>query len=647
MTTQPILTLADFASAAWEKVLDDCKEKEIFHFAGAFRREAFKAENNNDAVRAAIFYFLYEIASIGWEPDSTVNVFRPQCTFSDGKRTRIPSDYSEQEAELIRDLVATSIDPEIRARLADVAWERKRYYPCAKAAVEAYLESAASLEDPVNWSSGARRLARALNLARMLRSDALTKQALSDIETTLDKYNGSDPSWFSAYLMELLLKVGEGDPAKYAVLAANAAKAAEAAGDWRRTRAYLEIEAKWCVRAGKKADAESAMIEAAETYIKEADLQEASGSPSYMLITHHLECAIKLLRTIGGQTSRVQELIRRLLNAELLSLSQLRGIEIPLAAPSESLERARNAVAGKTFHETLVALISIHQSTPVDVLRGHAREMAKAAPLSYSIAHSYLTAMGKVAAKTAGGSAEPEDNDPALRSLMLWQANALRTMAAQLIEGARLQIALEHAVSEHDWDEIVSNNPFVPVGRERLFTRGLHAGLVGDFVTAAHLLIPQLENSCREILARAGVIVSTYDADGIQRELYIHELLRMPEFKKVFGDALAFDMRSLLVEQESSNLRHATAHGLYAYDAFQSPASIYLWWLILRLVVISTLQLNNSASPQPTSADSGDNGASEQLKLQARAAAQGIREMSKGVKLGGLKIKDLISEGRL
>jgi antitoxin (DNA-binding transcriptional repressor) of toxin-antitoxin stability system len=30
----------------------------------------------------------------------------------------------------------------------------------------------------------------------------------------------------------------------------------------------------------------------------------------------------------------------------------------------------------------------------------------------------------------------------------------------------------------------------------------------------------------------------------------------------------------------------------------------------------------------------------------ARAAAQRIRAMSKGVKLGGLKIKDLINEGR-
>jgi prevent-host-death family protein len=30
----------------------------------------------------------------------------------------------------------------------------------------------------------------------------------------------------------------------------------------------------------------------------------------------------------------------------------------------------------------------------------------------------------------------------------------------------------------------------------------------------------------------------------------------------------------------------------------------------------------------------------------ARLAAQGIREMSKGITLGGLKIKDLINEGR-
>jgi hypothetical protein len=150
MAAKPVFTLADFASSGWESVIDGCTEKEVFQFGAAFRREAFEAENSGDSVRAALFYFLYEVASIEWEPGSPVNVFRALCTFSDGKRTRIPADYSEQEVELLRDLVPTVADPEMRARLADVVWERKRDHRSAEAAVEAYLESAARLEDPVN-----------------------------------------------------------------------------------------------------------------------------------------------------------------------------------------------------------------------------------------------------------------------------------------------------------------------------------------------------------------------------------------------------------------------------------------------------------------------------------------------------------------
>jgi prevent-host-death family protein len=37
----------------------------------------------------------------------------------------------------------------------------------------------------------------------------------------------------------------------------------------------------------------------------------------------------------------------------------------------------------------------------------------------------------------------------------------------------------------------------------------------------------------------------------------------------------------------------------------------------------------------------------DRARARARNAARGLREMRKGVTLGGLKIKDLISEGRL
>jgi len=165
-------------------------------------------------------------------------------------------------------------------------------------------------------------------------------------------------------------------------------------------------------------------------------------------------------------------------------------------------------------------------------------------------------------------------------------ADIIRTSVANIVEAARWQIIREHAISLQDWDEVVFANPFVPAGRERLFAQGLHAGLNGDFVVAAHLLIPQIENSCRQMLAARGVIVSTHDKNGIEGEKSLQELLPMPEFKLLFGENLTFDLRSLLVEQQSSNLRHGMAHGLYDYEAFQSPPSVYLWWLVLRMLCL-------------------------------------------------------------
>jgi hypothetical protein len=63
-------------------------------------------------------------------------------------------------------------------------------------------------------------------------------------------------------------------------------------------------------------------------------------------------------------------------------------------------------------------------------------------------------------------------------------------------------------VSQRDWDPLVTDNPFIPPGRERIFAEGLHAGLMGNLLVAVHLLVPQFENSIREILTRAGAITS-------------------------------------------------------------------------------------------------------------------------------------------
>ncbi len=600
-----MLTISDLASYPWEQALDACPEKVIYHFEAALRRKMFDAQNACNAPQSELFEFLTEVASLGWEPGSSGEPFRPRVTFKDGSRSRIPSDYSDQEAELLKSIAPTIRDPEMRARVADIVWERNRDHVTAEIAVGAYLESAARLEHPENWSNGARRIERALNIAVSLRSDALKTKVIAHLEGVLSRYEGNDPSFLSAYLMRLLLTNGEGDAGRYAALADHAAKSAGASGDWRRTREYLGLKAQWLRRDGKTQEADAAAIEVAETFVKEANLAEAATAPNYMLLVHHLQNAIQAFRAVRGQRARVDELHKRLLQVQPYTLTQMSRIRVPLAAPAEAIERALKAVTGRSLHEALGALACITAPSSVNQLRQVAKEMATIVPISHTIGHASVTASGKTAARTPGAAAnDPDEDNPAIRSLMFRHADFVRTATVQAIEAARLQIVFEHPVCLADWGSVVSGNPFIPIGREEFFAKGLHAGLTGDFVVAAHLLIPQIENSCRQILASRGVTVSTFDRDGIQRELYIHELLPKPEFKQVFGENLTFDLRGLLVEQQSSNLRHGMAHGLFDYYAFQSPPSVYFWWLMLYLVWLPVRSRLAPASGDLT-ADSG------------------------------------------
>jgi hypothetical protein len=65
-------------------------------------------------------------------------------------------------------------------------------------------------------------------------------------------------------------------------------------------------------------------------------------------------------------------------------------------------------------------------------------------------------------------------------------------------------------------------------------------------------------------------------------------MLYEPKLNDLFGEDTVFQLRGLLVEQASSNLRNRTAHGMIEYGEFFGYSSVYVWWLILRLCVLST-----------------------------------------------------------
>lgn len=120
-----------------------------------------------------------------------------------------------------------------------------------------------------------------------------------------------------------------------------------------------------------------------------------------------------------------------------------------------------------------------------------------------------------------------------------------------------------------------------------IVARGLHAGLNGDFVVSTHLLVPQLEESVRYLLAQTGIIASSLDDAGVQEEIDLNRTLCSSKFAEplaeILGKDIVFEMRTLLVERFGANLRNDMAHGLVDHDSFYSPSARYLWWLALHL----------------------------------------------------------------
>ena len=80
---------------------------------------------------------------------------------------------------------------------------------------------------------------------------------------------------------------------------------------------------------------------------------------------------------------------------------------------------------------------------------------------------------------------------------------------------------------------------------------------------------------------------TTIDSEGIENENGLSTLMKLDKAIPTFGENLAFEIKSIFTESLGFNLRNEVAHGLLNDNSANSIASIYAWWMILRLVVLS------------------------------------------------------------
>jgi hypothetical protein len=570
---------SDIEHEHWQPALEDedVRRVTVDAYGTAFKNLADSREGE-DGNPISVPILLGAVCQMVLKVGGTEGPFSPMFVMS-GRRSALPEDLGELELDALDRVLSQTEDPELASRLADVLWLRTQDYKKAQKAVQSYIASAQRLENDEEYTQVSIRLERALELSALFggRQGDRAKETLDEVASLLRTRFEKSISSGTLDLLDIMLERRSSKSDEWAEVAAEFAAQLNDQGKHHQATMFWTRAIQAYRKAGNDDRVREAQVREAETYIKLAD-----EAPSEMVKASFVRQAFEAYRHISNSDARQEELHRRLLEHQEQAVGEMGEIstEVDLQGIPE---QARNSVRDQTFMQALYSLATLEPPLDPENLRQQAQ--SEEFQLQFMLPKERVNALGRVVGTKPSGTADPEG---ALKSMMHDEANRGHQLASSaLINPARLQILRDHpTVRVKDFRPLTRHNAFIPKGREQQFARGLHAGLEGDFLLAAHFLIPQVENSLRVILQRRGIITTGLDATSKRQNeqslnvtLYEYE----DELVSMFGRDVVFELQNLLVEPLGSNLRNEAMHGLMDDGAFYMHPVVYLWWLVLRI----------------------------------------------------------------
>lgn len=555
------------------------------YFLEPLSKAAEEAEERNESQVAAVYRFLRVI--VGFSPSFDIPSQPFVAMFQmEGKRSLIPSDLAPADIEVVRTLSKQTTNPALRARLHDVLWELTKDHVAGKEAAACYTIEAEALEVAGDCTLAVRSFKRGLYLAsRFGRNKPLFENTAKAAVAAARRAATSPMAFHCCQLMRLILPVGIGEPTEFAAIAASIANASHAEGDLRKAKAYWEVEADWHALAKDGPSEQKARLAAAEAAVSEAENRATGKGASFMAAASIMGQAIEELRQAGASKERVSELRQRMNEWQDRSLAEFQTFSTGMDV-SKLVVGAQNHVKGYDFPTAALKLAFGQDLSDPKSLKEQVVENAKQAPMTYLMGAAIVDQRGRTTArKESFFKLKGEALDSALEVEAFSHAAKFHwpLRVQGFIEPARQQVLNEHKPTYQDLLFIVRNNPFIPPGHEGIFLRGLHIGFHGDFVVAAHLLTPQIENSMRYVLETQGVDVSILNSDGTQPVKMLGGIFGFPETKKIFGEPLCFELRGCLIEKTGFDFRNRIAHGFASEGECYSTAGVSVWWLALRI----------------------------------------------------------------
>ena len=585
-----MITAEDFAAADVEAPIRDSRNVDCWTLGNLYQSAGSEAEESGNESAARVFALLCEIANIYFKPEDRAEPYGPLSVF-DNQRTLIPADLRGEQSAAIADLVPNIENPGLRARLADIAWQNDRKLASmAQQAIEAFCEAVSlvlvgkaeffSEDRTASGYDGCRMLRRACQLAHATGwKDPGAPRLRTLIGTVIrDAIRREDHRGFLD-VSDIALEYRIDDPAAIALHAEKFATSANV--DPNSSHGLWELAARAHSSLQNEEERDRCLVGAAESHMTIAEAAAGEG----MVAAGAIMDTIQALRRLPNTRQRRKELEERLRHAQASVRDEMGSFSTSFDV-TDFVHRSRESVGGKSLTQALGEFAALTPSPNPEDLREQARRVAAETPLASIMPSTMIDEDGKVVAKSPGMIGDESDSDLVLHHLIAQQEGRRRQIAVRgLIEPARHVFYAEHPLDERHLRLIAAATPFVPADRVDLVTTGLARFFGGDFYSALHILVPQLEHCLRHILKHVGVDPSTIQNDMTQEDRTLSTMLRheRESLEGVLGPAIVFEIENLFDFRAGPVLRHRLAHGLVSSDECYDSDSIYACWFIFRL----------------------------------------------------------------
>lgn len=574
------------------------------------KNEKIEREKGNEPLANAL-QLASAICSMRLNPSSINNPFTAVASYNDLKeswRSTIPDDLTDEQLNFVADVYIEMTDPMVKARFADLLWlcfsPRKVEY--AQTAIENYMLLSI---DPITWRPDIGHCwERCIQLARQTKNNQEIHSIESILKIAFEK-SYLDSPFMNLWLGEMivrnrLLRNELTDIAEE--LYGHGINLLNSSNYW-QARDYLDV----AERIFKTKDDKwlSCLILSAECFVLEANSKVANNIQGQMAANHNYENALqayrkvpKAKRSLYAVDEKMSFIRDKIIETGHNLLDEMPFFQLPGVDITDTIKASIEHVSDKQDLDHALLYFTSFPAPVYQGLRSQAIENLQQYFLSSLFGNIHYSGDGRVTAKIPALGLDyktDEENEPTIFNKVIqdFQLN-MQFMVQGSIVPALNQILMDFRVTRDYLIQLCEHSPIVPEGRGYLLASALWSGFEHDFRNSIHLLAPQVEHLIRTRLKNNGVHTTTIDRDGIENENGLSTLLKHERAKNILGEDLLFELKAVFTESIGANLRNGVAHGLLDDQSSSANASVYAWWMILRLVVRSLYEFETTKSKE-------------------------------------------------